>query len=107
MQHKRLSDCLPSVKRPKSTKPFRGGRKLQPFGARVATVERSQPIEFHCPADVRLICLSGTAWITTHADSEDVVLKPGQVHLAAGGDHLFISGIPQCRMLVEPIAGLV
>lgn len=73
------------------------------------TVMKSHPVRYVCPADVRVSCLSGTAWITTEADVHDVVLEAGQVHDATRGARLFINGLPFCELriaadLEHPIA---
>lgn len=73
------------------------------------TVKKTHPVRYVCPADVRVTCLSGTAWITTEADFHDVVLEPGQAHDATRGARLFINGLPFCELriaadLTHPIA---
>ena len=64
------------------------------------TVMKKQPVRYVCPADVRVTCLSGTAWITTEADVRDVVLEAGQAHDAIRGARLFINGLPFCELRI-------
>jgi hypothetical protein len=68
------------------------------------TVERGQPVRFVCSADVSVTCVSGTAWITTAAETRDVVLEPSQRHVAARSARLFINGMPRCVLRFEPAA---
>lgn len=65
------------------------------------TVKKTEPMRYICPADVRVSCLSGTAWITTEADIRDVVLEPGQAHDAVRGARLFINGLPFCELRID------
>jgi Protein of unknown function (DUF2917) len=64
------------------------------------TVKKTHPVRYVCPADVRVTCLSGTAWITTEADIHDVVLEAGQAHHAIRGARLFINGLPICELRI-------
>lgn len=66
------------------------------------TVKKTHPVRFVCPADVRVTCLSGTAWITTEAVIHDVVLEAGQAHDAVRGARLFINGLPFCDLHIAP-----
>lgn len=66
------------------------------------TVTKARPVRRVCTADVRVTCLSGTAWITTEADVRDVVLDRGQVHDAIRGARLFINGLPSCELHIAP-----
>ncbi|WP_341890169.1 DUF2917 domain-containing protein [Variovorax sp. YR752] len=66
------------------------------------TVEKAHPLRYVCPVDVRLTCLSGTAWITTEADIRDVVLETGLTHDATRGARLFINGLPFCELRIAP-----
>jgi Protein of unknown function (DUF2917) len=68
----------------------------------VTTVQVGQPVRFVCPANICVTCLSGTAWITTAADIRDVVLVPGQRHVASRRDRLFINGMPRCVLRFDP-----
>lgn len=79
------------------------GRRPVPrrFDALSLVVPSDQPVRFVCPADVSVVCRSGTAWITTEADIRDVVLEAGQVHHACRGDCLFINGMPICELRIE------
>lgn len=65
-------------------------------------VNKTHPVRHVCPTDVRVTCLSGTAWITTEADLRDVVLESGQAHDAARGARLFINGLPCCELRIAP-----
>jgi hypothetical protein len=71
------------------------------FDAVCITLERDRPVCFVCPADVRVRCLAGTAWITTEGDTRDVVLEAGQVHPASRGHRLFVNGLPRCTLRIE------
>lgn len=64
------------------------------------TVNKAQPLRYVCAADVRVTCLSGTAWITSEADIHDVVLQTGQAHDATRGARLFINGLPFCELRI-------
>lgn len=66
------------------------------------TIERDQPLRFVCPDDVEVTCVSGTAWITVAADTRDIVLKPGDRHVAARRDRLFVNAMPRCVLRIEP-----
>lgn len=66
------------------------------------TVTKAHPVRHVCAADLRVTCLSGTAWITTEADVRDVVLEAGQAHDAARGARLFINGLPSCELRFAP-----
>lgn len=70
----------------------------------VTTIEPDQPVRFVCPTDVSVTCVSGTAWITAAAETQDVVIEPGQRHVAARGARLFINGMPRCVLRFEPAA---
>ena len=67
----------------------------------LCAVEPGTPVRLVCTAEVFVTCLSGTAWITTALDTRDVVLTPGQQHVAARRDRLFINGMPRCVLRVE------
>jgi hypothetical protein len=77
-------------------------RAARSIDAVCITVTKAQPLRHVCPADVRVTCLSGTAWITTEADVCDVVLDTGQAHDAARGARLFINGLPFCELRIAP-----
>lgn len=66
------------------------------------TVTKTHPQRYVCPADMRVTCLSGAAWITTEADLRDVVLEAGQAHDAKRGARLFINGLPFCELRIDP-----
>jgi hypothetical protein len=68
----------------------------------LAIVEPGHPVRHVCMAGVALTCVSGTAWITTGSDTRDVVLGPGERHVAAGRARLFINGMPRCVLRIEP-----
>lgn len=79
------------------------GRRPTPrrFDALAIVVTSDQPVRFECPADVNVVCLSGTAWITTEGDIRDVVLEAGQMHRACRGDRLFVNGLRICELRIE------
>lgn len=77
-------------------------RPARPVGAVCVTVTKAQPVRHVCPADLRVTCLSGTAWITTETDVHDVVLEAGQAHDAPRGARLFINGLPFCELHIAP-----
>lgn len=77
-------------------------RAARPIDAVCITVEKTHPVRHVCSADVRVTCLSGTAWITTEADIRDVVLETGQTHDATRGARLFINGLPFCELRIAP-----
>lgn len=62
-----------------------------------------RPMRLLCPADLSVTCVSGIAWLTIAGDTRDVVLHPGQRHVAARRDRLFINGMPECVLQVEPV----
>jgi hypothetical protein len=63
--------------------------------SQLCTIE-AIPVRLVCTTEISITCLSGTAWITTASDTRDVVLTPGQQHVAARRDRLFINGMPRC-----------
>ena len=80
--------------------PFSAGRPTPCWRER-RTVEDGEPMRLVCPTPIAVTCVSGTAWITTGADTRDVVLETGQQHVAARGDRLFINGMPRCVLHFE------
>lgn len=78
------------------------GRTVVPFDAVSITVHWRVPARFLCPANVRVTCVSGTAWITTTANTHDVVLQAGEWQRASSGDCLYICGMPVCELWIEP-----
>lgn len=70
----------------------------------LTTVEPDRPVRFVCPSDVSVTCVFGTAWITTGAETRDVVLNLGQRHVASRNARLFINGMPRCVLHLEPKA---
>ena len=70
-------------------------------GSRMRTVEADTPLRLVCDATTSVTCLSGVAWITTAADTRDVVLQPGQQHVAARKARLFVNGMPRCVLRFE------
>jgi hypothetical protein len=68
------------------------------------SVPRDDPVRYVCPADVRVHCLSGTAWITIEGDTRDIVLQAGQCHAASRRDRLFVNGLPRCELRIETTA---
>jgi len=81
-------------------------RMIVSFDTVSVTVHRNFPVRLVCPADACVACVSGTAWITTEADTCDVVLQAGQLHRASGGDRLFINGMPVCELRIESARAL-
>ena len=74
----------------------------QPDGwSRTCTIEAATPWRLVCAAELSVTCLSGTAWITTAGDTHDMVLAPGQHHVASRQDRLFINGMPRCVLQFE------
>lgn len=80
--------------------PFTAGRPT-PLWRERHTVEDGTPLRLVCPTAIAVTCVSGTAWITTGADTRDVVLEAGQQHVAARRDRLFINGMPTCILQFE------
>ncbi|HSI59235.1 MAG TPA: DUF2917 domain-containing protein [Ideonella sp.] len=80
---------------------FGRGRPPRRFEALSIAARWDRPARFICPTDVRVLCLSGTAWITTDADIRDVVLEAGQVHCAPKRARMFINGMPFCELRIE------
>lgn len=66
-------------------------------------VEWGRPVRVVCPASVAITCVAGTAWITTALDTRDIVLAPGDRHLADRRARLFINGMPRCVLRVERV----
>ena len=77
------------------------GQTLAPFDAVRITVHWRKPVRFLCPADVGVACVSGTAWITTTANTRDVVLEAGDCQRASSGDVLVICGLHVCELRIE------
>ncbi len=73
---------------------------------RLVRVEPDHPMRMVCPGQVAVTCVSGTAWITIAGDVRDIVLEPGQRHVAAGRARLFINGMPHCVLRIESLASL-
>jgi len=80
---------------PNIAPPIPTARKRTGGWSQLCTIETT-PVRLVCTAEVSVTCLSGTAWITTASDTRDVVLTPGQKHVAARRDRLFINGMPRC-----------
>ncbi len=80
------------------TRLFARSEKPEPIGGVTATVQSAHPLGFVCSTDIEVACVSGTAWITTEADTRDVVLEAGQVHIASSGNRLFINAMPVCEL---------
>jgi len=78
-----------------NTTPIPSARQQAHGWRQLCTIETT-PVRLVCTAEVSVTCLSGTAWITTASDTRDVVLTPGQQHVAARRDRLFINGMPCC-----------
>ncbi|ATU67112.1 DUF2917 domain-containing protein [Piscinibacter gummiphilus] len=76
--------------------PISSARPQADGWSQLFTMEPGTPVRLVCTAEVSVTCLSGTAWITTASDTRDVVLTPGQRHVAARRDRLFINGMPRC-----------
>ena len=88
----------------KLTRLFARGARRAPFGATTITATRDRAARLVCTTDIRVACASGTAWITTDSDIRDVVLETGEMHRASRGDRLFINGMPDCELHVEPVS---
>ena len=67
----------------------------------LTTIEPNQPMRIVCPSNVVVTCVSGIAWITAAKETRDVVLEPGQRHVAARKARLFINGMPRCVLRFE------
>ena len=80
---------------PNIAPPIPTARKQTDGWSQRCTIETT-PVRLVCTAEVSVTCLAGTAWITTASDTRDVVLTPGQQHVAARRDRLFINGMPRC-----------
>jgi len=80
---------------PNIAPPIPTARKQTDGWSQRCTIETT-PVRLVCTAEVSVTCLAGTAWITTASDTRDVVLAPGQQHVAARRDRLFINGMPRC-----------
>jgi len=78
-----------------NTTPIPSARQQADGWNQLCTIETT-PVRLVCTAEVSVTCLSGTAWITTASNTRDVVLTPGQQHVAARSDRLFINGMPRC-----------
>ena len=83
---------------------FARKKTREPFASLSLAVGWSLPVRFVCSADLRLSCVAGTAWITAEADTRDVVLEVGQVHVANHGDRLFINGLPSCKLHIDSVS---
>lgn len=56
---------------------------------------------------LRIICLSGSCWITLAGDDRDYILHAGQHFTNAFSSHLLITAMASCRLQGQPHEGPV
>ena len=64
----------------------------------VVEVEFAQPYRMALSADVRVLCLSGTAWLTRDGCHADTILLQGEVEHVSRAEDVLIVGMPRCRL---------
>jgi hypothetical protein len=64
-------------------------------------LENAHPISLGQARSQRVICLSGTLWLTVQGASADIFLKPGESYRLAHQGLVIVEGIGVSRMLLQ------
>jgi hypothetical protein len=65
-----------------------------------ADVEFARPLRLMPSDEVRVTCLSGTAWLTRDGHLADIVLSAGDSARVLPADDALVVGMPCCRLRI-------
>ena len=70
----------------------------KPLSPTVVDVEFAKSYRITAPAEVWVMCLKGTAWLTRDGCLADLILSPGDVTRVSKADAALVTGMPRCRL---------